>query len=175
MRLLITLLVMGLVPATGFAQAPAPSAVVERGRYLVTVMDCHGCHTPFKNGAPDMTLMLMGHPQDMKITAPPATPAGWGMVVAETNTAWSGPWGVSFTTNLTPDTTGIGTWTEGTFVNAIRKGKHLGTGRDLLPPMPWQSYASLTDADFRAMFAYLRTIPKIANRVPAPLPPAARK
>src|SRR2546426_9877627 len=111
MRLVPVLLVIGLASGSAFAQAPAQSAV-ERGKYLVQVMDCHGCHTPFKNGAPDMTRMLMGHPQDMKVATPPVTPAGWGMVVAETNTAWSGPWGVSFTTNLTPDTTGIGSWNE---------------------------------------------------------------
>jgi len=98
------------------------------------------------------------------------------MVVAETNTAWSGPWGVSFTTNLTPDPTGIAAWTEETFVNAIRKGKHMGAAvnRDILPPMPWASYGNLTDSDIKAIFAYLRTIPKIPNRVPNPLPPANR-
>ena len=108
------------------------------------------------------------------ITAAPVTPAGWGMVVAETNTAWAGPWGVSFTTNLTPDATGIGNWSEEAFVNTIRKGKHLGTGRDILPPMPWASYNNLTDADMKAIYAYLKTIPKISNRVPAPLPPAKK-
>jgi hypothetical protein len=156
------------------AVAASAQSAVERGKYLVSVMDCHGCHTPFKNGAPDMTRMLMGHPQDMKITSAPVTPAGWGMVVAETNTAWAGPWGVSFTTNLTPDTTGIGNWSEEAFVNTIRKGKHLGTGRDILPPMPWASYNNLTDADLKAIYAYLKTIPKISNRVPAPLPPAKK-
>src|SRR6266699_859618 len=158
MRLLPMFLTLGFVTTSAFAQAPAQSAV-ERGKYLVTVMDCHGCHTPFKNSQPDMTRMLSGHPQDMKISAAPPTPAGWGMVVAETNTAWSGPWGVSFTTNLTPDPTGIAAWTEETFVNAIRKGKHMGAAanRDILPPMPWASYANLTDSDIKAIFAYLRT------------------
>src|SRR5437660_11747111 len=111
MRLIGSAVLILAVSISVLAQAPAQSAV-ERGKCLVSVMDCHGCHTPFKAGEPDMTRMLMGHPQDMKITAPPVTPAGWGMVVAETNTAWSGPWGVSFTTNLTPDATGIGSWSE---------------------------------------------------------------
>ncbi|PYS00378.1 MAG: diheme cytochrome c-553 [Acidobacteria bacterium] len=178
--LLSTSLVIGLAAIAAFGQRanqPATSqSPVERGKYLVTIMDCHGCHTPFKNGQPDMTRMLSGHPQDMKISAAPPTPAGWGMVVAETNTAWSGPWGVSFTSNLTPDPTGIAAWTEETFVNAIRKGKHMGAAvnRDILPPMPWASYANLTDSDIKAIFAYLRTIPKIPNRVPSPLPPANR-
>ena len=88
-----TLLAIGCAdsrPSVHVAAATVDPARAERGKYLVTIMDCHGCHTPFKNGQPDMTRMLSGHPQDMKISAAPPTPAGWGMVVAETNTAWSG-------------------------------------------------------------------------------------
>jgi hypothetical protein len=122
--------------------------------------------------ASDLTKMLSGHPQEVKIAGGLNLPAGWATAINDTNTAWSGPWGVSFTTNLTPDrATGIGTWTEATFVSAIRNGKHLGAGRDILPPMPWKMYASLTDADLRAVYAYLRTIPAISNRVPDPIPP----
>jgi len=40
--------------------------------------------------------------------------------------------------------------------------------------MPWASYNNLTDADLKAIYAYLKTIPKISNRVPAPLPPAKK-
>jgi cytochrome c len=162
--------------AAGILGQSAVSAPATRGKYLVTVMDCHGCHTPFKKGQPDMTRMLMGHPQDVKIAAPPVVPAGgvWGAVVSATNTAWAGPWGVSFTSNLTPDhATGLGAWTEEMFVNAIRRGKHLGAagGRNILPPMPWISYAALTDQDLKAIYAYLRTIPAVANRVPSPIRP----
>jgi len=157
------------------AQSPAPTPVA-RGKYLVTVMDCHGCHTPFKMGQPDMTRMLMGHPQDVKIAAAPPVPAGgvWSAAVNATNTAWAGPWGVSFTANLTPDrATGLGAWTEEMFVNSIRRGRHLGAagGREILPPMPWMSYAALTDQDLKAIYAYLRTIPAVANRVPSPIRP----
>ena len=158
--------------------APAQSAV-DRGQYLVTVQDCNGCHTPFTDmGEPDMSRMLSGHPQDVSVTAPPSPPlsGGWLVAISNTNTAWSGPWGVSFTTNLTPDReTGIGAWTEQTFIAAIRQGKKSGAGRDLLPPMPWRMYANLTDDDLEAMFAYLQTIPAISNRVPNPLPPAAAR
>ncbi len=157
------------------ATEPAESAV-DRGKYLVTVQDCNGCHTPFtERGEPDMTRMLSGHPQAVSVTAPPrpALSGGWLVAISNTNTAWSGPWGVSFTTNLTPDReTGIGTWSEEAFVNAIRQGKKGGSGRELLPPMPWRMYASLTDEDLKAVFAYLQTIPAIENRVPNPIPPA---
>ena len=156
-------------PAPAAAPEPDP---IERGEYLVTVMDCNGCHTPFVEGEPDLSRMLMGHPEDIEITEGPARPEGWGITVSETNTAWSGPWGVSFTTNLTPDPeTGIGNWTEDRFVNAIRNGRHLGVGRPILPPMPWPMYAQLTDFDIRAMFAYLQSIPAIVNQVPDPIEP----
>lgn len=149
-------------------QAAASAATVARGKYLVTVQDCNGCHTPFTPmGEPDMTKMLQGHPQGVTVTAGPSLPAGWSTAINATNTAWSGPWGVSFTTNLTPDRgTGIGAWTEQQFINAIRQGKKGGAGRALLPPMPWRMYAQLTDDDLKAIFAYLRTIPPIQNRVP---------
>ncbi len=154
------------------AAAPAQSPVA-RGKYLATVMDCNGCHTPFKNGEPDLTRMLSGHPAGVKVTAGPKLPAGWVVSVNETNTAWSGPWGISFTANLTPDlTTGMGGWTEDVFLNAIRKGKHMSVSRDILPPMPWQMQANLTDEDLKAIFAYLRTVPAISNLVPEPIPPA---
>ena len=53
-------------------------------------------------------------------------------------TAWSGAWGVSFAANLTPDqNTGLGIWTEDMFLEAIKSGKHMGKGRQILPPMPW--------------------------------------
>jgi hypothetical protein len=44
------------------------------------------------------------------------------------NTAFNGPWGVSYTANLTPDAnTGLGIWTEEMFITAIRTGRHMGT------------------------------------------------
>jgi hypothetical protein len=158
-------------PADEFGSA---QETIDRGKYLVTVMDCNGCHTPFANGEPDMTRMLSGHPQDVQITAGASLPADglWGAAVNQTNTAWSGPWGVSFTTNLTPDeNTGIGSWSENTFVSAIRTGRHMGVSREILPPMPWRMQANLTDQDIKAIYAYLRTIPAISNRVPEPIEP----
>jgi hypothetical protein len=106
----------------------------------------------------------------------PAAVGGWLVAINETNTAWSGRWGVSFTTNLTPDrATGIGAWSEQTFIDAIRKGRKSGAGRPLLPPMPWPNYAKMTDGDLEAMYAYLMSIPPIRNAVPAAIPaPAGR-
>jgi hypothetical protein len=82
---------------------------IERGKYLVTVMVCNDCHTPFKMGPkgpePDMSLMLSGHPEQMKMPPPPKPVGPWIASIAATNTAYAGPWGISYTTNLTPDKT----------------------------------------------------------------------
>jgi len=65
---------------------------------------------------------------------------------AATNTAFAGPWGISYTMNLTPDrNTGLGIWTEDMFVKAIRTGRHMGTSREIMPPMPWPSFRNATD------------------------------
>jgi len=177
-------LTAGLTTACGQApQSAAPAAATpaaapqqspaERGKYLVTVMDCNGCHTPMKMGEPDMTRMLSGHPESEGVKMPPKLPSGWATVISDSNTEWAGPWGISFTANLTPDqNTGLGIWTEPMFIDAIRKGKHMGTSRDILPPMPWAMQKNLTDDDLKAIFAYLKTIPAIANHVPDPVPPA---
>src|SRR5262245_5341846 len=112
----VTVLAVALAGSACSAQAPAPPPAapaapamsqVERGQYLVTVGLCNDCHTPWKVGpngpAPDMGRMLSGHPEALKITAAPKLPNGWMFAGAPTFTAWTGPWGVSFTANLTPD------------------------------------------------------------------------
>jgi mono/diheme cytochrome c family protein len=165
---------------TQAAAAPSQTAV-QRGKMLVIGGACHDCHTPKKLGPkgpePDMDRMLSGHPENIKITAPykPAPGNSWAIGISDDLTAWSGPWGVSFPANLTPDTlTGLrsGVWTEALFVKALRTGKHMGTARDILPPMPWNFYGQLSDEDLKAIWAYLGTIPAIKNHVPDPIPPA---
>ncbi len=152
---------------------------VARGKYLVTIGGCNDCHTPWilqadgKPG-PDMSRTLSGHPQDFPITVPAKhTSDRFAVSIAPTNTAYSGPWGVSFAANLTPDEmTGTGIWTFEIFKNTIRNGRHWGVGRPLNPPMPWFNYREMTDDDLAAVFAYLRTLKPIRNEVPQPLPPA---
>jgi hypothetical protein len=128
---------------------------------------------------PDEKRVLSGHPE--KDPYPVWTPAGSQRYdnLATTSsmmTAWAGPRGVSFASNLTPDKeTGIGEWSEETFIQAMRTGKHQGqpNGRDILPPMPWPNLKELSDGDFKAIWAYLRSIPPIKNQVPLPIPPAS--
>lgn len=174
------LLVPALVRADLPAQQPDP-ALVERGRYLVTTSGCHDCHTPLKmtdaGPEPDMSRMLSGHPESFAISRPPADPGEeWMMVASRTLTAFSGPWGVSFTANLTPDDeTGLGRWTLQNFKDTIRTGRHMGRGRPILPPMPIPMYKHFNDDDFAAIYAFLRSIPPVSNRVPEPLPPPTQE
>ena len=171
-------LALGLAASTGLADGPAPADPVERGRYLVTTSGCHDCHTPWTVGPqgpePDMSKALSGHPQDLVMPPAPRLPDGpWIATIGATNTAWSGPWGTSFTANLTPDReTGLGRWTLENFREAIRTGRHMGRGRPILPPMPYPMYRHMTDEDLAAIFAYLQSVPAIRNRVPDPLPPS---
>lgn len=166
-----------LFVAAAQAQSGMTVEKAARGKYLVATSGCMDCHTPFKPGPkgaePDMSRMLSGHPQDLKMPPVPVLPAGpWMIVSSGTNTAWAGPWGVSFTANLTPDDeTGIGRWTVQDFKATIRTGRHLGRGREILPPMPIPVYNNMTDEDLEAVYAYLRTIPPIRNRVPEPWAP----
>lgn len=156
---------------------PDPGTIA-RGQYLVTIGGCNDCHTPLKMGPkgpePDMSRMLSGHPEQFVISAPARMPSPeWMAATSPSGTAISGPWGVSFTANLTPDqNTGLGIWTEEMFIKALRTGKHMGASRDILPPMPWFNYGKMTDADLKAVYAYLRSIPPVHNRVPDPIPPA---
>jgi mono/diheme cytochrome c family protein len=178
-RVLIMTAGLALLGTIG-ASAGAPQATrseaerVKRGEYLVRIMSCNDCHTPLKPGPrgpePDMTRMLSGHPQELQMpTAPPAA-GPWLMHGAGTSTAWAGPWGVSFTANLTPDKeTGLGEWTEEMFLATIRTGRHQGKGRPIMPPMPVESLRAATEQDLKDLFLYLRTITPIRNKVPTPI------
>jgi hypothetical protein len=156
---------------TGEKTAAAPAAdPVARGKYLVSITACNDCHTPMMMTAegprPDMTRMLSGHPAGMVMPQPPNPVGPWVWFGAGTNTAFAGPWGVSYSINLTPSSSGLSAWNEEMFVKAIRTGKHMGTSRPILPPMPWPIYTNLTDEDLKAVWAYLQTVPPIDNLVP---------
>ena len=155
----------------GSLRGAAQADVIKRGNYLVLTSGCHDCHTPAKLGPqgpePDMSLALSGHPAAMKLPTPPSPNGPWIASMAATGTAWAGPWGISYTANLTPDKeTGLGSYTEAQFIQTIRNGKKQGRGRPLLPPMPWPMYRNFTDDDLKAIFAYLQSIKPIKNKVP---------
>jgi mono/diheme cytochrome c family protein len=124
---------------------------VERGRYLMNAMPCIDCHTPGTfYGAPDTTRMYSG-----------------------SEIGWVGPWGTVCAPNLTPDSTGLGTWTEDQIATVIRTGNR-PDGRQLAPIMPWMSFTNLTDDDAHAIAAYLKSLKPVRHTVPAPLPPGTK-
>jgi mono/diheme cytochrome c family protein len=167
---------MLLIVLVGLVSMPARGEMQDnrqRGEYLVNIMGCNDCHTPMgPDGRPLMQFKLAGHPPGAPVAVYQGGPVG---SFALTNTSWAGPWGVSFSRNLTPDPeTGLGKWTEADFLKVARTGQK-PNGALLLPPMPWPNLAALTASDLKAMWAYLRSLPPIKNAVPENLPPPAPK
>jgi hypothetical protein len=151
------------------------------GEHLVIVGACHDCHTPKKMTAMgpvlDSSSLLSGH-----IAGSPEPEVNKkeiqskGLAVTSDLTTWIGPWGTSYTANLTSDATGIGNWKEEQFMLALREGKYKGLAgsRTLLPPMPWEMYRHFTDDEIKAIFAYLKSTKAVKNIVPPPVPPVAK-
>ena len=165
-------------------QSPAISTelsgdqLVKQGEYLVTIMGCSDCHSPKDVGPQGFTLktdlMLSGYPADRKLQKIDAGVIKQGWVLFNDDlTASAGPWGVSFSANLTSDQTGIGNWTEENFKRAMKEGKYKGlpNSRMLLPPMPWQNFAVIQDKEIDAIFAYLKSTRPVSNVPPPPVAP----
>lgn len=166
---------VGSVALASRTPATGPEQRIARGKELVFSVGCNDCHTPKKLGPNgpelDAERLLSGHRQEAHMPAPPALPPGpWGIVTSMEFTAWSGPWGVTYAANLTPDqNTGLGIWTEEMFIRALQTGRHMGTSRPIQPPMPWQVYGRMPEEDLKSIYAYLRSIPPVHNRVPEPV------
>jgi hypothetical protein len=160
--------------ALSFAAVPrahAQDSQVERGKYLVGITGCHDCHSPKILGMkPDPDRILSGRPQSTKV--PSSAPGE--VHASEDLTAWTGGWGQSVASNLTPDpATGLGMrYTEAKFIQTMRSGKK-PEGVALLPPMPVDVYLNMKDDDLKAIYAYLKTIKPIRNAVRAGLAPPA--
>ncbi|MBS2015987.1 MAG: c-type cytochrome [Deltaproteobacteria bacterium] len=155
---LIALAVLGMVvkfyalspkmrPAPAMTAPKTPEAIA-RGKYLVHhVTGCVGCHSPVQDSVPGEPPVegKLGAGRDF---------GDWGPKVPFHLRAH----------NLTPDkATGIGDWTDGEIVRAMREGVSRD-GRALFPQMPYQTYgAMMSDDDALAVVAYLRTLAPVAN------------
>lgn len=166
------------------AQAAPPAyggfeSQVAWGKHLVAIGGCHDCHTPKKMGPrgpeDNMEIALSGSPSQLPVPVVDRKDIeGKGLMVMGNSLSFVGPWGISFAANITSDsTTGIGNWTAEQFKNVFKTGKYGGApgGRDLLPPMPWQNVAQMTDDELEAVFAYLQSTKPVHNIVPQPQPP----
>ncbi len=141
--------VSGLLAAAGVLVLGSPASaqsVIKRGEYLATIMDCGGCHTTgIFLGKPDPKMYLAGSEVGFQIP---------GL-------------GIFYPPNLTPDAeTGLGKWSEADIIKALRTGIR-PDGRELAPAMPWRSYARASDADMKALVAYLRSLKPVQHQVPA--------
>ena len=168
LALVAGVILIGAVYVFGFTprQRPAPDfkvlstpEVLERGRYLVQdVLLCNDCHSER-----DWTLY----------SGPAKPPLGAGRPCMDRN---SKAVGINFGTagfpgrlcirNITPDIeTGVGTWTDGEIVRAMREGVSRN-GEALFPIMPWFMLRNLSDEDAAAVIAYLRSTPAVKSPRP---------
>jgi cytochrome c553 len=159
---------------------PAQKDQIARGEYLVEIKGCHDCHTLMKLGPngpeQDRTRALSGHPENAPVPADAELPQGYLAMIGATFTSFKGPWGTSYTRNLTPDKeTGLGDWTVDEFIATMKTGRERGKGRPVLPPMPVQNLRALSDSDIRALFAYLQSLPPVKNRTPQPVEPTEQQ
>jgi mono/diheme cytochrome c family protein len=126
-------------------KAPTDSASIAHGekifKYQSHCWSCH--HTP---GSPDKMIPSGGMPFDLTNIGP-----GFGMF---------------YSRNLTPDVeTGIGGWSDGQVVQALREGIRID-GTPLFPIMPIDWYHGMADEDVLSVVAYLRTLPAVKHAVP---------
>ena len=172
----VVALFVGAIIVLNIRSVESQSDMVQRGKYLVdAVAACGYCHTPRAGAEYNMEMYLAGHPARQsypRYKLPSMMQQGIFIVTSTQMTAFSGPFGTSFATNLTPDKeTGLGDWTEEMFIGAIRTGLHQGVegNRKIFPPMPAKHYAQMNDEDLKAIWAYLRTIKPVKNEVSPPL------
>ena len=129
----VALNVRGEDPITSGREPPASAQLIARGEYLARVGNCMACHTA-RGGAPYA--------------------GGLGIQT---------PFGTVHTANLTPDaTTGIGVWSSSEFWRAMHNGRSRD-GRLLYPAFPYPNYTHVTRSDSDAIFAYLRSLPAVAQ------------
>ncbi|MDE2159393.1 MAG: cytochrome c [Burkholderiales bacterium] len=122
-----------VAPDTRPPAAAPASAQVARGRLLALQGNCAGCHTAA--GGPDYA-------------GGPALPT---------------PFGIAYAGNLTPDADhGLGRWSADDFWRALHRGRGRD-GRVLLPVFPYTDYTHVTRADSDALYAYLRSLPPVAQ------------
>ena len=128
-------------------QLAAHSNAIKRGQYLVRLAGCETCHTP-RNAE--------GLIQGMEFAG--------GSIFRHANDE------ADAASNLTPDPTGIGSYTEQQFIAVIRTGR--AGHRQINSAMPWYFYRNMTDSDLKAIFAYLKALPPISHKIDNTQPPS---
>jgi mono/diheme cytochrome c family protein len=128
-------------------EAGARADMVRHGEYIAEITGCAFCHSPFRE---DSTMI-----EEFKYAG------GQRFDVV--------PFGTFVASNLTSDQeTGLGGWTDDEVKASITTGVRRDGSRTIPFPMPWPDYASLTTQDLNALVAFLRSLPPVSNRIPAP-------
>lgn len=121
-------------PIKAKVTAPPRSDLRAYGAYLAGPLGhCMDCHTPWVQGIPDMAQVGAG------------------------GNPLKGPWGVSISRNLTPHESGLKHWSDAEIARAIREGRSRD-GSPLRPPMAFDWYKNIDDADMKALIVYLRSL-----------------
>jgi mono/diheme cytochrome c family protein len=127
---------LATVAGTGVTAQPLDAAL-QRGRYIFAVAGCAECHTRGEGEG--------------------GGPLGAGGRALPT------PFGTFYGPNITSDPThGIGRWTEADFMRALRNGV-APDGSNFFPAFPYPTFTRMTDADMRDLYAYVRTLPPVAQ------------
>lgn len=138
------------IPPKSFTPSPEPDRnnSVEYGKYLVTIADCAGCHTPSEKGEPLPGMDFAGGEE------------------------FNFPQGTLRTANITPDEeTGLGKWTKENFIARFKAFASDSAANIPVDPngfntiMPWTLMAGMTEDDLGAIYDYLRTIKPVHNSV----------
>jgi mono/diheme cytochrome c family protein len=136
--------------AASTLQVPMTPERIARGKFIFdNLADCAGCHSE----------------RDFTKVGAPLVPGGEGRGNVMSDLMHSLP-GTVVAPNLTPDPeTGIGKWTDGEKIRAIRDGVD-NTGRALFPMMPYPGYQKMSDEDVQSVVAYLNSLAPIRNPLP---------
>jgi len=145
----MSLIVNTIPKEASFVERPDPSDKVAYGKYILTMASCGDCHTNVKNGQFIEGMFLAGGREFIS------------------------PWGTVRSANLTPDDkTGLGIWTEESFLQRFKM--HVDSAyvnppfdpeKDMFTIMPWLMYATMNEEDLKAIYAYLMSLEPIENSV----------
>ncbi|MBT0811030.1 c-type cytochrome [Litoribacter ruber] len=148
-------LIMRTIPKNAaFEKKPQPDDVIEYGRYMVNAAACNECHTDFRDGKFVGEYLAGG--REMMFPD--------GAVVRSAN--------------LTPDETGLKSWTKEDFIQKFKSFSSTTVTLAKVQPgefqtiMPWLMYADMTEEDLGAIYTYLQSLKPVKNKVerytPAP-------
>jgi len=131
-------------PSLDDIRDPRVKILAERGKYLVTIGDCSGCHTPHGEEGPNLSKYLAG---GIKLAS-----SAEGAVVSR---------------NLTPDSeTGLGRRTDKEVKNMLRSGIRNDGSIVSHRAMPWGTFSNLTEEDRHAVVTYLRHLKPVRHKIP---------